>query len=61
VLPRLQDLVSLQDLLMRAIPVEEAIALIPDGARVMIGGFIGVGTPERLLDEIVRQPNRGSR
>jgi acetate CoA/acetoacetate CoA-transferase alpha subunit len=44
---------------MKAIPVEEAIALIPDGARVMIGGFMGVGTPERLLDEIVRQRKSG--
>ena len=35
---------------MKAIPVEEAIALIPDGARAMVGGFMGVGTPERLLD-----------
>lgn len=40
---------------MRAISVTEAVALIPDGASVMIGGFMGVGTPERLLDEIVRQ------
>jgi acetate CoA/acetoacetate CoA-transferase alpha subunit len=29
--------------------------MIPDGASVMIGGFMGVGTPERLLDEVVRQ------
>ena len=41
--------------LMKAIPVEEAIAMIPNGARVMIGGFMGVGTPERLVDEMVRQ------
>jgi acetate CoA/acetoacetate CoA-transferase alpha subunit len=25
----------------------------------MIGGFLGVGTPERLLDELVRQGKRG--
>lgn len=43
------------ELLMKAIPVEEAVAMIPDGARIMIGGFMGVGTPDRLLDEIVRQ------
>ena len=35
--------------------VEEAVAMIPNGATVTIGGFIGVGTPERLLDELVRQ------
>lgn len=25
----------------------------------MIGGFMGVGTPERLIDELVRQGKRG--
>ena len=35
-----------------------AVALIPDGASVMIGGFMGVGTPERLIDELVRQGKR---
>jgi acetate CoA/acetoacetate CoA-transferase alpha subunit len=40
---------------MKAISVEEAIAMIPNGATVMVGGFMGVGTPERLLDELVRQ------
>ena len=40
---------------MRALCVEEAVAMIPAGASIMVGGFMGVGTPERLLDEIVRQ------
>jgi acetate CoA/acetoacetate CoA-transferase alpha subunit len=40
---------------MRAVSVEEAVAMIPAGASIMVGGFMGVGTPERLLDEIVRQ------
>jgi len=40
---------------MKTIPVEEAIAMIPNGATVMVGGFMGVGTPERLVDELVRQ------
>ena len=31
--------------------------MIPDGASLMIGGFMGVGTPGRLVDEIVR-PNK---
>jgi len=30
-------------------------ALIPDGATLMIGGFIGAGTPQRLIDELVRR------
>ena len=32
--------------------------MIPDGASLMIGGFMGVGTPERLIDEMVRQGKR---
>jgi len=39
---------------MKAIPLQEAVALIPDGASLMIGGFMGVGTPERVIDELVR-------
>ena len=34
------------------------IAKVPDGASLMIGGFMGVGTPERLIDELVRQNKR---
>src|ERR1700738_1950676 len=40
---------------MKAVSAEEAVALIPNGASVMVGGFMGVGTPERLLNELVRQ------
>jgi acetate CoA/acetoacetate CoA-transferase alpha subunit len=41
--------------LMKTVSAEEAVAMIPNGARLMVGGFMGVGTPERLLDELVRQ------
>jgi acetate CoA/acetoacetate CoA-transferase alpha subunit len=44
---------------MKAISAEEAVAMIPNGASVMVGGFMGVGTPERLLDELVRQQRSG--
>ena len=43
---------------MQTISVEKAIAMIPDGASIMVGGFMGVGTPHRLMDEIVRQRKR---
>ena len=43
---------------MRTLPLEQSVALIPDGASVMIGGFMAVGTPERVIDEIVRQNKR---
>lgn len=33
--------------------------MIPDGASVMVGGFMAVGTPECLMDEMVRQGKRG--
>jgi acetate CoA/acetoacetate CoA-transferase alpha subunit len=44
---------------MRAVSIEEAVAMIPPGASIMVGGFMGVGTPERLLDEVVRQRKTG--
>ena len=44
---------------MKVVALEQAVAKIPDGASLMIGGFMGVGTPERLMDEIVRQRKRG--
>jgi acetate CoA/acetoacetate CoA-transferase alpha subunit len=43
---------------MKTITLDKAVAMIPDGATVMIGGFMGVGTPERLIDELVRQGRR---
>jgi acetate CoA/acetoacetate CoA-transferase alpha subunit len=42
----------------QTVPAEEAVAKIPDGASLLIGGFMGVGTPERIVDEIVRQGKR---
>ncbi len=44
---------------MKPVSAEEAVAMIPNGASIMIGGFMGVGTPERLVDELVRQKKSG--
>src|SRR5580704_10158285 len=43
---------------MQTISLEQAVAMIPDGASLMIGGFMAVGTPDRVIDEIVRQNKR---
>jgi acetate CoA/acetoacetate CoA-transferase alpha subunit len=43
---------------MKTISLEKAVAVIPNGASLMIGGFMAVGTPERVMDEIVRQGKR---
>ncbi|MBA1156820.1 CoA transferase subunit A [Microvirga mediterraneensis] len=40
---------------MRTIKLQDAVAMIPTGATLMVGGFMGVGTPEPLVDELVRQ------
>jgi acetate CoA/acetoacetate CoA-transferase alpha subunit len=43
---------------MRTISVEAAVEQIPDNASLLIGGFMGVGTPDRVISEIVRQNKR---
>ena len=43
---------------MKTVALADAVALIPDGASLMVGGFMAVGTPERLIDELVRQGRR---
>ena len=42
-----------------AINAEAAAALIPDGAVCLIGGFMGVGSPHRLIDALVRRGAKG--
>lgn len=41
-----------------ALKAEAAAALIPDGASLLIGGFMGVGSPHRLIEALVA---RGAR
>ena len=43
---------------MQTLPLDSLVTKIPDAASLMIGGFMGVGTPERLIDELVRQGKR---
>ncbi|HWR13462.1 MAG TPA: 3-oxoacid CoA-transferase subunit A [Terriglobales bacterium] len=42
----------------KVISCEKAIEMIPDGASLLIGGFMGVGSPHRLIDELVRQSRK---
>jgi acetate CoA/acetoacetate CoA-transferase alpha subunit len=39
----------------KAIGLAEVVEMIPDGASLMIGGFMGVGSPHRLIGELLRQ------
>ncbi len=39
----------------KGVSPRDAAALIPDGAVLMIGGFMGVGSPHRLIDAIVER------
>jgi acetate CoA/acetoacetate CoA-transferase alpha subunit len=43
---------------MQTVTLEQAVALIPDGASLLIGGFMAVGTPERVVAELARQGKR---
>src|SRR4249920_866285 len=43
---------------MQTVTLDQSVAKIPDGASLMIGGFMATGTPERVIDEIVRQNKR---
>ena len=43
---------------MRTTSLSDAVAMIPAGASLMIGGFMGVGTPEPIIDELVRREKR---
>jgi len=38
---------------------QEAVERIPNGAVLMIGGFMGCGSPHGLIDELVRQGKSG--
>lgn len=39
--------------------LEDAVALIPDGASILIGGFFGVGIPDRLIQGLIAAGRQG--
>ena len=43
---------------MKTVSLHDAVALIPEGATLMVGGFLDVGSPERVIDELARQGKR---
>lgn len=43
----------------RAISANAAAELVPDGASVLFGGFMAVGSPERIIDALVARGARG--
>ena len=43
----------------KTVQADQVITRIPSGASLMIGGFMGVGSPMRLIDELVRQEING--
>ncbi|WP_226625602.1 CoA transferase subunit A [Alloyangia pacifica] len=42
----------------QALTVDEAVELIPDGASVMLSGFMGVGTPDRVVAALAASGRR---
>lgn len=42
----------------KSITLSAAVEKIPEGASLMIGGFMGIGSPHRLIGELVRQGRR---
>ncbi len=43
---------------MKTIQPANAANLIPDGVTLLIGGLMGVGTPSRLVDALVKLGSR---
>ena len=43
----------------KELTITEAIAAIPDGASIMVGGFGNPGTPFSLLEELLKQGQKG--
>lgn len=39
----------------KVVSIEDAISLVKDGMTIMVGGFLGCGTPHRLIDALVEK------
>ncbi len=39
----------------KALSAAKAAEMVPDGASLLIGGFMGVGSPHRIIEQLVRQ------
>ena len=42
----------------KVVGIEEAISRVKDGDTLMVGGFLANGTPERLIDALVKSSVR---
>ena len=49
---------ALERQMKKAISLADAVGMIPDGSSLMIGGFMGIGSPHRVLAELVRQKRK---
>ena len=43
---------------MKILDLQKAVEMIEDGSTVMIGGFLGFGSPEAIIDELVKEAKR---
>lgn len=43
----------------KIISLSKAVAMIPDGATLMVGGFMGCGTPHKLIDALSKSGKSG--
>lgn len=39
----------------KVVAMEEAVSHVKDGMTVFIGGFLGVGTPEKIIDALIEK------
>lgn len=44
---------------MKAVPAAAIAEMVPEGATLLIGGFMGAGTPPRVIDALVRRRRGG--